>query len=44
MMVICFENAYGASRENSNMLQGSYLRCQTPRKDSDYVLLSYVVK
>jgi len=44
MMDVCFENSYGAPRENSNMLQGSYLRGQTPRKDCDYVLLSYVVK
>ena len=44
MMDVCFENSYGAPRENSNMLQGSYLRGQTPRKDCDYVLLSYLVK
>jgi hypothetical protein len=44
MMDVCFENSYGAPRENSNMLQGSYLRGQTPRKDCDYVILSYVAK
>jgi len=39
MMDVCFENLYGAPRENSNMLQGIYLHGQTPRKDGDYVLL-----
>jgi hypothetical protein len=44
MMVVCFENAYGAPRENSNMLQGSYCVVERQEKDSYYIRLSYVVK